>query len=67
MTAGSDVPQGRAHQAVDLAARRGIRHTLLQFQLNETDEQRIQRATGGENLLGNIGEWPPLRDHGCHG
>jgi hypothetical protein len=67
VTDGSDAPKGGVHQAVDLAACRGIWHPLLQFQLNETDEQRIQRATGGENLLGNIGEWPPIRDHGCHG
>lgn len=44
-------------------SRIGCREAVVELDLDETHEERIERATSGEELLGDLGERPSGRDH----
>ena len=56
-------PKSRAQQVLDLVAGGRARQALLELDLDEADEQGIERPAGGEELLGDLGEGTPAADH----
>lgn len=55
--------EGGAQQLVNLAARLGGGHAVVELDLDEPHEERIERSAGCQELLGDLGEWPSGRDH----
>ena len=41
----------------------GYREAVVEFDFDEAHQERIEGAAGGQELLGDIGERPPGRDH----
>lgn len=66
-------PSGRrssergAEQLVDLVASSGFVQAVVQLELDEPHQERIERATGRQELLGDLRERAPLRDHPSQG
>lgn len=50
-------------QLVDLAARRGGGQAVVELDLDEPHEERVERPTGCQELLGDLGKGPAGRDH----
>ena len=53
----------RAKQSVDLFANLASRQAVAQLELDETNQQRVERAPGGQELLGDIGKPVSGGDH----
>jgi len=60
-------PEGRPKQAIDLLARALGREAVLQFELDESNEERVEGAAGGKQLLRDIGERLASLDHPSEG
>jgi hypothetical protein len=52
-----------AKQAVDLVAHFARRQAVVQLELHEPDEQRIERTPSGQELLRDVRERVASRDH----
>ena len=61
--AGCRPSEGRAKQAVDLVPHRATRQAIAELEFDETHEQRIERAPGGQDLLGDLSERVTGGDH----
>lgn len=55
--------EGGSKQLVDLAARLGDGHAVIELDLDEPHEERIQRSAGRQELLGDLGKRPAGGDH----
>jgi hypothetical protein len=60
---GSPSPERRAQQPVDLGPYLAIRKCRADLEVDEADEQRIERAPSRGELLRDLGEWLTGRDH----
>ena len=66
-------PKGRTpskrgpQQSVNLRARFSARQAIVKLQLHESNEERIERASGRQQLLGDLRERPARLDHGGEG
>ena len=59
--------EGRAKQAIDLVPDRATRQAIAELEFDETHEQRIERAPGGQDLLCGFRERVASRDHSGEG
>jgi hypothetical protein len=50
-------------QLIDLAARLGGGHAVVELDLDQPHEERIERPAGCQELLGDLGKGPVGRDH----
>ncbi len=55
--------EGRPKQTVDLVANLASRQAVAQLQFDETEEQRIERTPGSQELLGDVREPVGGGDH----
>jgi hypothetical protein len=55
--------EDRPQQPIDLVPHRLAWQTVAELEFDETDEQRIERAPGGQELLSDIREWLGTGDH----
>lgn len=53
----------RSKQLVDFPSRNGGGQAVVELDLDESQEERIERATGGEELLGDLGKRAAGGDH----
>lgn len=60
-------PEGRPQQAIDLLPRAFGRKTVLQLQLDEPNQERVEGAAGSQQLLRHIGERLAGLDHAGEG
>jgi hypothetical protein len=59
----SPSPELRPQQPVDLGTDLAIRERTEDLEVDEADEQRIERASSRGQLLRDLGEWLTGRDH----
>lgn len=59
----SPSPERRPQQPVDLGTDLAIRERTEDLEVDEADEQRIERASSRGQLLRDLGEWLTGRDH----
>jgi len=57
----------RAQQGVDLVPRLLVWQAAAELKIDETDEERIERTPGGQELLRDLGEAVGARDHAGKG
>ena len=62
-TNGCAPAEGGSKQLVDLVSAIGCGEAVVELDLDETHEERIEGAACGQELLGDIGERPSGRDH----
>ena len=55
--------EGGSDQVVDLLARGAAGQTVIELQLDEADEEGVQRPARGQQLLRDLGEGPMGADH----
>jgi hypothetical protein len=60
---GSPSPERRPQQPVDLGTDLAIRKRTEDLEIDEADEQRIERASSRGQLLRDLGEWLTGHDH----
>lgn len=56
-------PEGGPQQAIDFVPNLLAWQAVAELQFDEPDEQRIERAPGGQELLCDFGEWIGASDH----
>ncbi len=62
---GCRAPKGRSKQVVNFASGIDRREAVIELDVDEPHEERIERATRGQELLGDLGERPFGRHHPC--
>jgi hypothetical protein len=68
-TNGRSAAEGGPKQLVDHAPRVGSRQAVLELDLDESHQERVERPAGREQLLSDLGKWSAGRDHRrerCH-